>query len=305
MSTPVESTRHWRLAAWTFGGLILALSLAVVWRQLGVTSLFREPAHESADRALLFIALYPEHALREIPHVFLLGLCWLAGLSGPRSWREAMAQCGRCASVTAAFAVLMLGWAGLEEGWEAAWLSLTQGYAAPGLTGAGVHFRFHLWSDLALGAIFFGAGRWLAPADRSRGAGGLVLAVCLFLCMLLRWGADGAWSPRFAGHQAREIFTHVLVTLPLLAGFAWQVGRAVAPDFRRPAAWLAWGAGGGLCVAIGVRVISVDIMSFAADPTRSAALSLAAHHFEHLLDLVLLVGMTAVGTIATKAPKPA
>ncbi|GMV80039.1 MAG: hypothetical protein AMXMBFR7_12230 [Planctomycetota bacterium] len=305
MSAAEEGTWRWRMAAWVFGGLVLTASLAVVWRELGSSALWRDRAHESADRALLFIALYPGHALREVPHVFLLGLCWLAGLSGPRTWREAWAQCGRSAAFAAAFTALLAGWSGLEDGWDAAWLNLSQGHAAPGLTEAGVHFRFHLWSDLALGGIFFGVGRCLAPLDRSHGARGLALAIGLFLCMLLRWGADGAWSPRFAGHQAREIFTHVLVTLPLLAGFAWQVGRAAAPDFHRPAAWLGWGVGAGLCVAIGVRVLSVDIMAFSSDPSRGVALNLAAHQFEHLLDFAMLAGMTALGGFAAESHKSA
>ncbi|MCZ7647398.1 MAG: hypothetical protein M5U26_19435 [Planctomycetota bacterium] len=165
------------LLAWA--ALALLASGAVVWRMLGAEAFWRGAAHESEARSLLWVMLFPGHALRELPHVFLLALCWLAGARPAASAREALGQLGRAGAAFLLWGAALFAWEAAEAGAGYAWLQLGQSFAAPGLTGAGMHFRYHLLSDVALGAAFFGAGRLLARGPRrpflAAGVGGAAL----------------------------------------------------------------------------------------------------------------------------------
>jgi hypothetical protein len=294
-------------AAWV--AVVLAGSCGVVVAALGPEALWRAPAHESEARSLLATALFPGHALRELPHLALLSLLFLFAWAPPSTGREARRLLGALGLATVGMGSVLFAWAALEAGPAAAWADLCQARAAPDLAGAGIHFRLHLASDLVLGGTFFAAGRllggppaggrlaWLAPAG----------AAAMLALGALVWGVDGVAGPRFVGHALREVETHAVVTLPaLLAGVLWW--RAEERAARSPGAVLRERpvvAALGVAAAAGVFLLAglpgVDVARDGSAPGRSVPLNLAAHHVEHLLDVAYLLVAAAVAITGDRA----
>jgi len=273
---------------------ILAASAGVVAGALGPAALFGGAVHESEARSLLGVALYPAHALRELPHLVFLALVWLAATAPARDGRELARQTGRLALAAAIAGVALFAAAAREVGVVAAWQDLSQYRAARGLEGAGSHFRFHLLSDVALAGLFYVAGRTVrrGGAPRSATPWGLAPAAALFAAALAGWGLSDVLTPRFVGHAAREVETGALVLLlPLWALALRAPGAALAPRraLGEPGVWL---AAATAAVAAGVLVrhaLGVDLMAASSAPSRRPALNLAVHHFEHLVDAAFLV----------------
>lgn len=291
-----------RLVALVFGLVVLAVSGIGILRFFGPAAFSSPTVHEAEGRSLVTVALFPGHGLRELPHVILIGLLWLEGLLGPLPWRRARVILVRTLCVGAVSAVVLLIWAAAESGWASAWLDLSQARAAADLIGAGSHFRFHLLSDLALGALFFCAGRLFRSNDRhERGAPWFAIAFTgLMLVLLAAWGAADIATPRYIGHQAREIFTHSIVTLPLLVGLT--VGRRGSlRAILQPAVLISLAVATGITMWLGWSVLQVDILSHGANPEIPAGVNLAVHNYEHLIDLAILVALSVIATRAIPA----
>lgn len=274
--------------------LLMLGSFAVTWAALGTDALYDGVAHESEPRSLLEVVLFPGHALRELPHVFLLALCWVAGAHGRSALRPSLLDLKRVFAIFAAWCALLFVWATLEDGSISAWQQLAQSVAAPGLHGAGAHFRYHLWSDVALALLFFGVGRALATPSTGHDWL-LVWAILLFAAMLLAWGVHDTWSPRSIGHQAREVFTYTLLSLPCLVWVKLHYGEPIASlaAFQQKAVLLPLGAAVAITALLAWGVLHGDVLRFSSNPTRGPLLNLAVHNFEHLLDLVPLLGAAA------------
>jgi hypothetical protein len=280
------------LAGWA---TVLVASFWVVVRELGAEALVGASAHESESRSLAGVLLYPAHALRELPHLVGLALVWLAAVAPPRDGRELGAQLGRLALLTIVTGLALFAAAANEAGALAAWQDLAQTRAARGLEGPGAHFRFHLLSDLALAGIFYAAGRTVVgPAPVERAPGGrwlLALAGTLLLAALAAWGVDDVLSPRFVGHAGREVETSMAIVLPVLWALAL---RAPGATLEWRATWARRDVGVALAVAalaagtLLAHALGVDLMAASSAPSRSVALNLATHHFEHLFDVAFL-----------------
>ena len=278
-----------------FGGLVLTLSAVTVVLHLGVASLWTPIAHEAEGRSLLTVALFPGHGLRELPHVLILAMFWLEGRIGRIELRQLAPIALRLAGTVVALTLVLFVWAAAEAGWASAWLDLSQGRAAEGLLGPGRHFRFNLLSDIALAGLFFCAGR-LSRETRSQRGGAPWFAVTggvALLSLVVVWGWAEVGTPRFIGHQAREIFTHTLVTLPLLAGLTGRSALRVR-HLREGSVALGFAIAAGLSGWLAWSVLHVDILSYGANPELPMLVNLSVHNWEHLIDLVLLLLVSKV-----------
>lgn len=290
------------LVAW---GAVWLGSLLVVVSQLGPASLIAAPAHESEARSLLGVALYPAHALRELPHLILLALVWTGAVARPRDGRDLARRLARLVLLAVGCGAVLIAITAADGGLASAWLDLAQGRAASDLEGAGVHFRFHLLSDIALGGLFFATGRTVASTAGRSSFGGWIpvsMAGGLFLAGIAAWGVDAVGSPRFVGHAGREVETVALVALPVLwalalrsPGAGLELRRVLAERGARVALTVAAG-GSGLLLWLAA---GADLMAASSAPERSVALNLAVHHFEHLFDLAFLV---AAGCLTGAGP---
>jgi hypothetical protein len=277
---------------------VLGASAAIVLHRLGPGAVLSIAAHESEARSLLRIALFPGHALRELPHVVALG-CVFAGTVFPAGGRgTAKRQLGVVLAWTLAWAVGLFLWASLESDWRLAWEDLSQQRGWPGALAPGLHVRLHLASDLGLGLLL------LAAAGLFEGARPGVLAIVgavLLAGMAIAAGFADVTHPRLVGHAAREMFTHALLTVPLL--MAWTA-RSV-PLRSRPwrAPWWAWaalGAATAVTAGLGRAVLRAgEILRYSSAPRRTLELNLAAHSFEHVLDLIQLVVLVSLVSRAT------
>jgi hypothetical protein len=103
-------------------------------------------------------------------------------------------------------------------------------------------------------------------------------------------------DPRYLGHQAREIMTHAMTSLPLGFAMLALVHRASGAMHARrdgapPRLLLASVVVIPICLAIGV--LTQDAMA-TGQTDRGLAAMVAAHFFEHALDYVL-ISCLAVG----------
>jgi hypothetical protein len=199
------------------------------------------------------------------------------------------------ASVFLLCGLILFSWASLEDGWSRAWLDLSQGYAAPGLEGSGVHFRYHFWSDIILCACFYMAGKTMSLSPSKSGPWLMLHGALVFCLMACTWGMEGSRSARFLGHGAREILTYFLVCIPALLAIRHRAhGAFHLAALRRPDALLCLAC----IVAIGSGMFTglhnQDLVSLSSAPQRPLTLNAAVHNFEHLLDLLLLMAVTAV-----------
>jgi len=309
--------------------LLLALPLglvfgAYVWLALEhhTWDLWRVVVHESARYTLGETIFFFRHFLREVPVDVAMGLFCGAALAGsgplPRGHSRSAAVAGllACGLVVLAFAS-----ASATEGWREALRDLLQFRTRDDEAAYGSHWSFHL-----LSTIWFGAA---APAAASLWAGfGLgvrpVGAARTLLLIAWTWTAlftvvfgvqqEVFTSARYIGHQAREILTHGLITLPLTIGLLrWAVARrtganAVSATMERSTPSrqvLTW----GIIVGIpGFLVAAFRGVDFGATAQMHSALAgvVAAHVFEHVLDMVMvgLVGLTVVGVGPALQPAP-
>lgn len=280
-------------AIWSLALLAACGALAV--GALGVDSIWRTFAHESEPRSLLATLLFPGHALRELPHLLVLALAFLAGAAPPRDRRDLATKLRGLLAVAGAAGALLLLAASLEAGVHAALADLLQSYGAPDLVARGVHVRLHLASDLALGALFFVAGCAVAPAPSAAGeraALPLALAGAMLLAMALTAGFEGVASPRFVGHAARELQAHAMLTLPAMLaaaltapGARFDPAGAARRGLARGAAAVALASGGWLVW----RAARIELGLASSAPERPWWLNLAVHQFEHLIDLGFLL----------------
>jgi len=111
------------------------------------------------------------------------------------------------------------------------------------------------------------------------------------LVMIIAWGVAEVTTPRYVGHQAREIFTHAIVTLPLLVGLTGGALQSVRRALD-PLVVVGLAVAASICVWLGWSVLQVDILSHGANPGLPAGVNLAVHNWEHLIDLALLMMMT-------------
>ena len=261
---------------------------------------WREIVHEAGDRSLLGTVLYFEHAARELPLDLILG----AAVGGsvlfayPRGRRVGSGRhSGRRRMLVVGVVVVVgtiLGGTLCSGGLEILVDNLAQKHTRPGNTLEwGAHWRYHLLSRSMLMLCSFGLAGVLVRGVLGRHGTGNQAGQSIFAASLSVFGIltivflpdlDPFRDPVFLGHQVREVFTHVLVTVPMawaaclyLAGDQANVSRHGGVSIR----WSAVAGVGGLL--IGVYLLTGGLLTSAASQglTASVTMLLCPHFFEH------------------------
>lgn len=289
---------------------VAILALAWIWLALdhGTVRLWNVVVHESGDHTLGDTVLHFGHFLREVPMLIAIALFVIAAFGAPRpggsgsQGERRMLAIGASAVGTAAVLVgLALFVVARNRGFDDALRDLVQFRTRDDLAAYGSHWRFHLLSTIWLGVTASLAVRaWArraggpAPAD-PQGSRALRIAAWAWfigLTVIFVPTAEPFVDPRFIGHQAREILTHGLVTLPLALGTFSIVWRDERPDRPTPATTAIPLVAVAVFVLIplylAVATVIMDSMSTAqADLGLSAMV--AAHFLEHTLDYLFVV----------------
>jgi hypothetical protein len=303
-----DDRRRYRLAAACLAFPLVVFVLSYLWLAAdhGTLGLWNVVVHESGRYTLRDTTLYFSHFLRETPVViayalFLLGagggtevaLSRSAALSGRRMiW---LGLLGAALLIT-----VSLFLAARSNGWQTALMDLAQFHTPRRRR----RLRLALALPLAEHGVF-GAAAGLAPFVLNRLAGGAVLqpsrgwtlaAWGFVLALTLAFGlsTEVFADVQYAGHQAREVLAHGLVTLPLGLGLLLLLGR---PDRGEPGAGVPW-LYAALTIAVPAFLAAValsgDVME-AGQSEHGLAAMVAAHTFEHTLDLLFIVLLLLVG----------
>ena len=297
-------------ARWQSGWLRLLLvaplalvALAYAWLAVahGTPWLWNVVVHEGGHYTLGTTILFMRHFLREIPVDVAMALVLAAAIRtvtpAPipvrRTWFVGIA----IVLMGAAFAV-----SAAQEGWWEALRDLLQYRTRDDDTRYGSHWRFHFLSTIWFAAAApLLAGLTLGrpgPVRANPESRRLLMAAWGWVALLtlaFGIGVEPFTSARYIGHQAREILTHGLITLPLVFAVCVLVGKLQSPQEAsggHPAVqvstWLA-------VVAIPVfLVIAFSGASLEGSAQLESGLSgvVAAHVFEHTLDYSLVMAIT-------------
>lgn len=294
------------------GRLLVAVAAVVMIGAYGAIALhagtpwlWSTPVHEDGVRTFGDTLLYYEHATRELPLDLILGVIIGAGAAyalprSPSLDRGAVRR--RLLLATAGTLVVSMGvvLGAAQEGWRTVADNLLQNHTRPGAPlEPGSHWRYHLLERL--GAIVISVGlagllrTLVGPRSATDGglAGGIVFAGLISFIGLsaLFFGDLAAFAkvftdPQYLGHQAREVITHSIVTLPL----AWGVCLILAPRAAAPnpvalhpgeiAGATAWLVAGGL---VWLYVLVAALAADAASHGQSADIVTLVfpHYVEH------------------------
>ena len=289
----------------TFGLPIAVLTGALAWLAVEhrTIALWNVAVHESGRYTLGQTVLYFSHFLREIPTVIAMSLFLVASSAAGRNSRISptrtllgLAGAGFIIALSFALAVH-------EHGAGDALQNINQLYTRDDLPAYGSHWRFHflstIWFGLAAPVVaWLGARLFAGPPPRRPLASPLGRIAWLYFGLLtVAYGitTEPFVDPRFIGHQARELFTHALITLPLGLGVVALVSQPAATsgaDVRRPSR-------AGLVAVFAIPVYLTIAMrltdSVSSGQTEGGlAAMVAAHFFEHSLDYVL-AGLLVTG----------
>lgn len=269
----------------SYGAIAAYTSIPWLWSTI---------VHESGDRTLGETILYYQHAARELPVDLLLGVAvggsalFVFPTNGARHRRRITVL----AVTLAATLALILGETVRTGGLSMLAENLLQMPTRPGepLVWGG-HWRYHLLSQSCLLLLSFGvAAPLLLLSGRRKGhRQGLVIvgvALTLFgaLTLIFVPSMESVRDPVFLGHQAREVFTHAVVTIPLAWGVCIALARqrwrtadsgsvSLAPSF----------ASGAIGVIVGLFLGGASIATSAASQGQSdnVAVLVFPHFFEH------------------------
>lgn len=223
------------------GGVMIAAYVGVCI-QARTAWPFSVVVHEDGRRTLLQTILYFEHATRELPIDLLLAIA-IAGAvlhffpvnASTLRRRHGLTWAAILViAVMLAGALISVGWSGLLENF----MQMPTRDGVPLVVGA--HWRYHVLDRVACMLLAFALAGALAPRILSpaRPAGGP---------MFLFWGALAGFAvltvvfgltlapfvdPVVIGHQARELATHMLVTVPFGLGATLMCGREMPVSLR-------------------------------------------------------------------------
>jgi len=294
--------------AWSQRALGVGMSafagVVVMVAYLGICSM----VHEDGQRTLLGSLFYFEHALRELPLDLLLALAIggsaiaiLPQAERPSAQARRRRATGLALLACFAIATILAGtvW---RVGASGALDNFLQYHTRPGAPLEwGSHWRYHLLSRLALLMLAVGLSGILqtligGEQRKITRAGPLLVASSLaaFLAFTILFSAGlrsllaPLRDPVYIGHQAREIFTHLLVTIPAAWGlcllFARRAEDSNIPERSAPHWWTLFAVATGVVGALlGVAVCLASLMVDAASHGQSAdlAILLFPHFFEH------------------------
>ena len=285
--------------------LVLVAAYVTLAVHAGSAWLWPVPVHEDGVRTFGDTLLFYEHATRELPLDLILAVIVGAGAAyalprSPQLDRAAVRGSFWFAALGATLVTLVILFGAARDGWRTVAENLLQNHTRPGAPlEFGSHWRYHLLERLGLIVISVGLAGLLraliGPRNSSDGtlAGSIVFATLILYAGLtvVFFGGAGAFVRVFhdaqhLGHQAREIITHSVVTLPLAWGACLGLsGRFAAPNpvevrtgpIIGAVAWLV--AGISICLYVLVAAFAAD----AASHGQSADMVTLVfpHYFEH------------------------
>lgn len=232
--------------------------------------------HEDGRHTLIQTILYFDHALGELPLDVLLA----AAVAG--AWLRSEGQTGGWLSEKALVLCLVLDGAifigaWMDRGAKTALLYLAQFHTrdyAPMIYGS--HWRYHWLSQIALMLLPLA---FLPEAFKQRANPVLAASWAVFAVLTAAFGiSTGSFvDPRNLGHEARELFTHALVTIPIAMAV---VGTGELGFHWKPAA-----AAGfiGAYVAAGVLITGAQQHAQSADWTSVICVHFFEHAFSYLV----------------------
>ena len=269
---------------------VLATAFGIICVRFGTIWPWQVIAHEDGRHTLLGTIFYFEHALGELPLDVLLA----AAMAGAALWffpTGAARPVWRFAAASILLDATILGGAAFQAGRGTALEYLLQFHTRddePMIYGS--HWRYHLLSQTALMLLAFLlvsiAARESKPARR---LGVLIAAWCAFGLLTIVFGISPTpfTDARYLGHQARELFTHSLVTLPLAAACCmWASG-----SIERRLAWKAPPAAPSIAfVMIAVYLGAGVLRGHAAQLAQSSdwVKVVCTHFFEHTLSYLVV-----------------
>jgi hypothetical protein len=281
--------------------------LAIDHRAFG---LWNVVVHESGRYTLGQTVFYVSHFLREIPTVLAMALFIVstsnARIDAPGERDRRTTLVWTMVALSAACLIVAVSFArvSLADGTREALQNLIQSYTRDDVQAYGSHWRFHflstIWFALAVPVSAWVGYRFLGgptPGEFRRSRTWRV-AWLYFLALTVVFGLslEPILDPRFIGHQAREILTHALTTLPLGLGLLAAVHRLAGVQCAsRPGRWPTAALAGVMLIPayLGIAVFATDAMA-TGQTERGLAAVVAAHFFEHVLDFVL-AGCLVVG----------
>jgi hypothetical protein len=254
------------------------------------------PLHEDGHRTFLETILYYEHALGELPLELLLSAAlagWILWLYGPPTAKAgALWNIGIIA--VALDATIFVG-ASTHVGARVAVSYLLQNHtrdSEPMVFGS--HWQYHLLAQLSL--MLLPALLCVAQVDNLRPIANrpiiLISSFASFAILTIIFGISGApfADARFLGHQARELFTHALVTVPLAIGCCLSIPRA-EPSEESPSKRSFWPIAAIVaCILLAAYLVAGFLL------TRSQHLAqtndwikvICGHFFEHTISYLVV-----------------
>lgn len=323
MTAMIEPEKARRLIGATllaFGAGVLVLSLLLIMQKLGTPAIWGLAAHEDGVRTFGDTVLYFEHAVRELPLDIILGVATGGALAYALPLQtQKKAPRSLALALLVVIGVMVAGAVG-DVGFKAVFDNFLQNHTRPGAPLEwGAHWRYHLLASLSLVLLTFGGGgvlRWLAGAGgATEGARGeKIIAACLAVFALgtlvfahsLQGMMEPFADPIFIGHEARELFTHVLATLPIAWGAGILTAREVLPSapaverLQGKARWIG-AIAGGVVTGLYLCGLAVTLDSASSGQADDIVMLIAPHFYEHAQTYVVV---TLVALIVHRLAAP-
>lgn len=269
--------------------------------------------HESGRYTLAQTIFYFSHFLREIPVDIVMALFAVAAfeqLIGPVTRPSRTVTAGALLTAVALGGTAMIATVS-AHGAASARLDLLQFRTTDDAVSYGSHWHYHFASTLWFAAGAPVALRLLAaiaairlpepPTSSAATTRWMAWGAFLSLTLVLGVSPQTVTSVRYTGHQARELLTHVPVTMPFafaaLAALRWQAlpqNDAGSPwtRIRRALGVNPWQTAAAFAIPLMLAAITLS-----GDPMeegqaeQGVAAMVAGHVFEHTLDYALTVAV--------------
>jgi hypothetical protein len=288
-------TRRARAALLVFPLGILLVCYAAICIRFHTLLPWHAQVHEDGHRSLGETIFYFEHALGELPIDIVLSsavggsaAAFFGALAEDSLRRLRRRALGFALAADAAIAI----GACIDDGWRGAVTWLLQEHTREGVPYEfGAHWGYHLLSEAALILLAFAlAGTIAGHVPRPHSSGWWLASCAVFVALTPVFGIGAApfIDARFLGHQARETFTHALVTVPLALG----VCLIAAPPSEKRWAWprgaVLWAWAGAALLALYQGAGAILSGSSRLAQTHDPLKLICGHFFEHTLDYLVV-----------------